>query len=111
MSAPLLLDLSHTCHTRARTGIQRVTRSLHAALADRAVLITHDPYRSTWRELESWELENVIANGGGRKRGARWPLDAKLRGIARRWLGAPTPVDSGLSKVAGNASGLLVPEV
>ena len=32
MSAPFLIDLSHTSHTRARTGIQRVARALHTAL-------------------------------------------------------------------------------
>ena len=42
MSAPFLLDLSHTSHTRARTGIQRVTRSLYAALGDRALAVTFD---------------------------------------------------------------------
>ena len=36
MTAPLLLDLTHTSHTGARTGIQRVTRNLCAALGSRA---------------------------------------------------------------------------
>ncbi len=43
MSAPLLLDLSHTSHTRARTGIQRVARSLWRELGTAAQPITFDP--------------------------------------------------------------------
>src|SRR5437016_7997911 len=87
MPAPLLLDLSHTSHTRARTGIQRVARSLHAALGEGAVAVTHDPYADAWRGLETWENENLIATGAAAKRGAQWPLGAKLRGHARRWFG------------------------
>jgi len=45
MTAPVLLDLSHTSHTQARTGIQRVARSLRTALGTGAVAITHDPTR------------------------------------------------------------------
>ena len=37
MKAPFLLDLSHTCHTRARTGVQRVARSLRSALGSDAL--------------------------------------------------------------------------
>ncbi|MBL9189232.1 MAG: glycosyltransferase [Opitutaceae bacterium] len=102
MPAPLLLDLSHTSHTRARTGIQRVARSLLAALGDRARPITHDPHARTWRGLEPWEHANLAAAGGAAKRGASWPLHAKIRGRVRRLTGAaPLP----------DASGLVVPEV
>jgi glycosyltransferase involved in cell wall biosynthesis len=104
MPAPLLLDLTHTSHTRARTGIQRVTRALHAALGDGAVAITHDPHLAAWRPLEPWELANLTANSTAEKRGARWPLGAKLRGHSCRWLGAGAPE-------LPAASGLLVPEV
>jgi glycosyltransferase involved in cell wall biosynthesis len=104
MSAPLLLDLSHTSHTRARTGIQRVSRSLRAALADRAIAITHDPHRERWRPLEPWELENFSAPDVAVKRGATWPLAARLRGRAHRWLKAKP------GSLPAN-SGLLVPEV
>jgi glycosyltransferase involved in cell wall biosynthesis len=104
MFAPLLLDLSHTSHTRARTGIQRVTRSLHDALAEAAVPITHDPYRGIWRELTDWERANLSAAVAAAKRGARWPLGSRLRGRLQRIL-AHTPPE-----VPEN-SGLLVPEV
>ncbi len=35
MTAPLLLDLSHTSHTQARTGVQRVARSFVAGIRSR----------------------------------------------------------------------------
>ncbi len=104
MPAPLLLDLTHTSHTRARTGIQRVARSLHAALGHGAIAVTHDPHRHAWRRLESWENANLAATGGATKRSARWPLAAKLRGRAARWTGrARTTLPPN--------SGLILPEV
>ena len=104
MPAPLLLDLSHTSHTRARTGIQRVTRSLHAALGEHAFAITHDPHLDAWRGLEPWERANLATDAAAAKRGAQWPLAAKLRSRARRVLGARATV------LPAN-SGLVVPEV
>ena len=90
---PVLLDLTHTSHTRARTGIQRVTRSLHFALGADALAITHDPYLGTWRLLEPWENDHLTATVTTEKRGAAWPLSARLRGQARRLLGtAPAEV-------------------
>src|ERR1043165_9904809 len=86
MSEPLLIDLSHTSHTRARTGIQRVTRSLHTALGARGLAITHDPHRGAWRELEGWERTNLSIDAAAAKRGAQWPVGAKLRGKAHRLL-------------------------
>ncbi len=102
MSTPLLIDLSHTSHTRARTGIQRVARSLLAALGDRARPVTHDPHAQTWRALEPWEHANLAAPGAATKRGASWPLRAKLRGRLQRIA---------RQRSALNASGLIVPEV
>jgi glycosyltransferase involved in cell wall biosynthesis len=98
MPAPLLLDLSHTSHSRARTGIQRVSRSLHTALGDRAVAVTYDPHRKTWRELAPWEVANVTASDAADKRGAQWPLRVRLRARAERILRQASidlPVNSG----------------
>jgi glycosyltransferase involved in cell wall biosynthesis len=103
MSAPLLLDLSHTCHTRARTGIQRVTRSLASALGPGAAAVTHDPYQGAWRSLAPWEQANLAATEAAPKRGAHWPVAAKVRGRVRHWLGAPAELPDN--------SGLVVPEV
>lgn len=109
---PVLLDLTHTSHTRARTGIQRVTRSLHAALGTGAVAITHDPHARTWRPLAPWELAQLAREATAAKRGAAWPLSAKLRGLAHRLLrpAASPSLGAHLSALPA-ASGLLVPEV
>ena len=104
MTAPLLLDLSHTCHTRARTGVQRVARSLRSALGSGAVAVTHDPYQRVWRTLENWERANLDHPGGARGRGARWPLARRWRGNLRRILGPKAP------PFPANA-GLVVPEI
>ena len=108
MSAPLLLDLSHTSHTRARTGIQRVARSLWRELGTAAQPITFDPHQRAWRPLDPWELENLATDSFSTKRGASWRLTAKLRGHARRLFGPP-PLSSQLS--APSSSGLLLPEL
>lgn len=100
----LLIDLSHTSHTRARTGIQRVVRSLHGALGNSAVGITFDPYRQCWRALEHWERSNLRAHRPGRRRGASWPLLARIRGVLSHALGFP-------GHSLGSAGGLVVPEI
>jgi glycosyltransferase involved in cell wall biosynthesis len=104
MRAPLLLDLTHTCHTRARTGIQRVARSLHAALNHTAIAITRDPHRSAWRTLAAWETANLAGSAGAARRSAQWPLRSQLAGRAMRLLGRRAPP-------LPTNSGLLVPEV
>ena len=76
----LLLDATHTSHTRAQTGIQRVCHSLHAALAAQQPVraVCHDPYLGAWRELNAREarcLQPGQAATGSR--GARWPRGAK----------------------------------
>lgn len=109
---PVLLDLTHTSHTHARTGIQRVTRSLHAALGPDAVAITHDPHSRTWRPLEPWETALLALESTAKKRGATWPLSAQLRGRFRRLLRpASSPSLSPRLSALLPSSGLLVPEV
>ena len=63
MRAPVLLDLSHTSHTQARTGVQRVTRSLYRVFGNESAPITHDPYLRAWRALETWEKANLTTEG------------------------------------------------
>jgi glycosyltransferase involved in cell wall biosynthesis len=101
----LLVDVSHTSHTRAQTGIQRVVRSLTKALATAAAPVTYDPYLRRWRALESWETITMAATTPGQKRRAQWPLAARLRGRLRRSIGGHLP------SVPASASGVLVPEV
>jgi glycosyltransferase involved in cell wall biosynthesis len=104
---PLLLDLSHTSHTRARTGVQRVARALHREWASRAVSVCFDPYEAAWRKLKPFEEANLAAADPSAGRGAQWPLAARLRGRLRRL--SPRPRLS--AGTDGGYSGLLVPEI
>ena len=81
----LLLDLTHTSHTRARTGIQRVARALHRELGATATAVTHDPYLGEWRPLEAWELANLSATNTSATRGAQWQWTARWRSRWRRF--------------------------
>jgi len=101
----LLLDLTHSSHTRARTGVQRVSRALHRELTGRALPVCFDPYQDKWRPLRMWELLNLEASGPSTGRAARWPLSARLGGLFRRLAGVP--VDLGL----GPDCALIVPEI
>lgn len=79
----LLLDLSHTSHTPARTGVQRVALELRRALRAHFEVqeITHDPHAHSWRPLQHWEQQHLDRNTKpGKKRGASWPLSAQFRG-------------------------------
>jgi glycosyltransferase involved in cell wall biosynthesis len=112
MATPLLLDLTHTSHTRARTGIQRVALSLWRELGASAVAITHDPHARAWRALEAWEQANLSAAGPATKRGAHWPLAARLRGRLRRWTGAAAGSSlQGQLPALDAAAGLIAPEI
>jgi glycosyltransferase involved in cell wall biosynthesis len=102
----LLLDLTHTSHTRARTGIQRVARALYRHLGDAATPVTHDPFAGAWRALETWERASLAASSGGRKRGASWPAAARWRGRFRRVLGRAQE-----QAPQGGFDGLIVPEI
>lgn len=109
MTTPVLLDLTHTSHTLARTGIQRVARTLQQSLGERAAAICHDRYAGAWRPLESWEKANLTATGvASAHRGARWPLAAKVRGRLRSCLGGGA---SAATRRLPPSAGLLMPEV
>ncbi len=105
MPRPFLVDLSHTSHTRARTGVQRVTRALAAGLGPDGRLVTFDPYRRAWRGLQRWERTNLAATAPAAKRGARWPLAAQVGGSLRRWFGGS------VTGLASGDAGLIVPEI
>ena len=112
----LLLDLSHTSHTSANSGIQRVVRSLYESLQtlsnEHEFLvkgITWDPFAKTWRNLYPSEIKNVIPDPGrrsSRKRRASWPAVIKIRGHTARW---------GLSQIPRLEStdnmGIIFPEI
>jgi glycosyltransferase involved in cell wall biosynthesis len=104
--AAFLLDLTHTSHTRARTGIQRVTRSLHREFGATAAAVTHDPFLGAWRPLETWELANLAADTASRSRRAQWPLSARWRGRWKRATGR-----AGASALRGDYQGFLTAEL
>lgn len=99
-----LLDLSHTSHTQARTGIQRVCRNLHAALGAESAAVTWDPYAACWRPLDAAEQACLTATEPSARRGASWPWSSRLRGHWHRLTGAAAPT-------LPRAAGLIVPEL
>jgi glycosyltransferase involved in cell wall biosynthesis len=99
---PVLLDLTHTSHTRARTGVQRVARALHRELRGN-VAVCFDPFQGAWRPLEGWEEENLASADPSNGRGERWPLASRLRGRLRRWGSGPAALRP--------TGGLVVPEI
>jgi glycosyltransferase involved in cell wall biosynthesis len=107
MPAPLLLDLSHTSHTRARTGVQRVARSLLGALSGKCTAVCLDPHEGAWRPLEPWEERNLSAAEPAAGRGMRWPLAARIRGRLRRLRRRPSP----LAGLRGSPAGIIMPEI
>jgi len=98
----LLLEATHTSHTRAQTGIQRVCRSLYATLRAQQPVeaICHDPYLRAWRPLNDPE-KRLLQPGRSTtgSRGARWPLHQQLAGHVRRLTGARPMVPAGTALV------------
>ncbi len=101
-----LLDLTHTSHTRARTGIQQVCRSLYASFrkTDPVTAITYDPYRRTWRTMAAWEKATLLNDTPAKKRGSQWPLRHRITSRVARFL------NPGASALPA-AESLIVPEV
>lgn len=102
----LLLDLTHTSHTPANTGIQRQARGVFNALSRLTATapLCFDPFANTWRPLDAVELR--YARGEcpvGRSRGARWTLAQRFRGWRGRFTGTTPPLASG--------TGLVCPEI
>lgn len=103
----LLFDATHTSHTSAQTGIQRVCRTFFAELAAAGPVtpVCYDPHLIGWRALRRDELA-VLADrsgGAGKSRGAKWTLTQKLAGAGARWLGR--------RPVLPAATGLICPEL
>ena len=84
----LLYDLSHTSHSRARTGVQRVALELRRALQQLPhplQEVTYDPHGQSWRPLRNWELQSLaVPPKAAKRRGAYWPWRAQLRGLLDR---------------------------
>lgn len=105
--AQLLFDATHTSHTAAQTGIQRVCRTLFEALhaSGRAAPICYDPHLIGWRPLGPDELAVLRdrSGGTGKSRGAKWTLSQKFSGATNRWLGKKPTLPE--------AFGLICPEL
>ncbi len=102
----LLLDATHTSHTRAQTGIQRVTRSLFAELAQTQPTtgVCYDPYLRTWRPLNASELDHLHPDQPAAKsRGSKWSLGQRLAGHTQRLLGSAPELPT--------ATGFVCPEI
>lgn len=100
-----LLDLSHTSHTRARTGIQRVARAIHAELSpsNQTTAVTWDPYARQWRELNAAERGNLQSKSPSSKRGAHWPWSSRLQGSWSRRFSSSQPLPK--------TDGIIIPEI
>lgn len=114
----LLFDATHTSHTRAQTGIQRVTRSLFSELAKiQAVTgICHDPYLDAWRALQPGELAHLRPEQpGAGSRASLWSLRQRLSGHAGRLLGGRPRIPTGTGLVCpeffGAKVGSRLPEI
>ena len=101
-----LFDATHTSHTQAQTGIQRVCRSLFVNLRSEELVtgVCYDPYLRSWRILNETELASLRPgqkSSGSRR--AKWPLRQRTTSYARRLTGRIDPLPE--------SRGLIVPEL
>jgi glycosyltransferase involved in cell wall biosynthesis len=100
----ILFEASHTSHTRAQTGVQRVVRSLYGALSKRESVepVCFDPHQAAWRNLQPWEITNLqdTQGAGSAHRSANWPLQVRLASYARQIFNARSKCPEGKALVA-----------
>ncbi|MBK9989593.1 MAG: glycosyltransferase family 4 protein [Verrucomicrobia bacterium] len=100
----ILFEASHTSHTHAQTGVQRVVRSLFGALSKRESVepVCFDPHQSAWRALQDWEqaILNDTQGVGSAHRSTDWPLKVRLAGYARQIFNARSTCPAGIALVA-----------
>jgi len=87
----ILVDLTHTSHSRVNTGIQRVCRMLYYELIeeDAGIAVTFDPFRGAWRKLNNEELQDLCLSESDvpdGKRGKSWPIKTRIEGYLGRIL-------------------------
>jgi glycosyltransferase involved in cell wall biosynthesis len=102
----ILIDVTHTAHTEARTGVQRVCRRLCQTFPTPpgGSPITWDPYLGEWRTLGDDERARLAREQPGPRRSASWSWRQRVRGWSGRVLGR---TGRGLPA----ATGLIVPEI
>ena len=103
----ILIDLTYTSHSPARTGVQRVAHSLLTSLSTQSEVgpVCFDPYQDAWRflnkkERQTVDRESMVFNPG---RSVRWSLAQKARGYFHRFCG--------LREQPPEGSHLIVPEI
>ena len=100
----ILFEASHTSHTRAQTGVQRVVRAMYAALSQRESIepVCFDPHQAAWRSLQVWEKESLsdTTGAGSTHRSANWPLSARLAGYARQLFNTRSTCPEGRALIA-----------
>ncbi|WOO42153.1 glycosyltransferase family 1 protein [Rubellicoccus peritrichatus] len=105
-----LIDLTHTSHCRAHTGVQRVSRSLYAELVkiEDILPICYDRFAKCWRPLSKEEmlyLEPPVNNSPDTARGTKWTLGQRSRGYLDSLKGRTPRLP------IRQYSGLIVPEI
>ncbi|MDF9828231.1 glycosyltransferase involved in cell wall biosynthesis [Ereboglobus sp. PH5-10] len=108
----VLYDVTHTSHTNANTGIQRVIRRLHRHWPKNKepslLPVVHDKYAHAWRRMDADETDNLMFTADksvGERRGASWSLSQRIRGRVSRVF--PKKKYYHLSKASGFICGEL----
>ncbi|MEX0330284.1 MAG: glycosyltransferase family 4 protein [Puniceicoccaceae bacterium] len=100
------IDLTHTTHTGAQTGIQQVCRNLARELQGEAFPVVYDRFASQWRSLDRIERTNLEPSPTAEppaKRSSRWSTLQKTRGYLRRLTRRQTEIQT--------VQGLFCPEI
>jgi len=113
-----LVDLSHTARCPSNTGIQRVCREFfrqaRAVEGQGAVAATiHDPFYGRWREPIDYEWNLIEWNAKivpGKKRGARWRAQDKIRGKLSS-MGLPMGLQALNDDALAGAEAFIAPEI
>lgn len=98
------LDITHTSHTFAATGIQQVCRAIAARWPQEATVV-FDRYAGRWRTPDRHErarLQYVPGSRPPRSRGSRWNRTQKIRGTLAKWTRSATEIPG---------DGLFCPEI
>lgn len=110
----ILIDVTHTSHCYANTGIQRVTRCLYQniKLINKIIPICFDKYSKSWRKIDNIEktLMNDFysINTSKKTRGANWTLSQKIKGYYNKILNL---FKTNKNFIIKNNDILLVPEI
>lgn len=105
----LALDITHSSHSSAQTGIQQVARGLWHTLPSsvESQPIVFDKYAQRWRKIdrrESNHLHTVDSLQNVKKKRPHWSTWQRIRGACERRLGYHH------DKSIGQCEGVLIPE-